>query len=205
MGVFCLSTLLPCLAVLAGDGLLPVTGAPASSAKVQTNTVAKEYSLPELGTLHLQIPAAWKESFQKTIVLGSRVDEINLSPREGAPGQILLQIFHMREPSLVLNFDTRKAVAEVAAKELDGSDTTSLDIQTFSGGEVSGSYVTLEDPHVSTTDPKPGEFRFLTQAYAKFGPALLGLRMVSNTNDPAVVQAVLNVVKSARLVPGTPP
>src|SRR5690349_4616975 len=53
-------------------------------------TEAKAYILPEVGTLHLSVPKAWRDSFKKTIEIGTRVEELKLEPREGNDFAILV-------------------------------------------------------------------------------------------------------------------
>jgi hypothetical protein len=163
---------------------------------------AKDYSLPDVGALRLAVPGAWQDSFNKTIQFGTRVDELRFQPRDGNSNAfgVVLNVFHMSRASAG-EFDTKSTLLEAVKKELPDPSEKSPEVQTLKGAEVTGSYVSLTDAGVSATDPKPGEYKYLTQGYAKLGTLVLGFRIVSNRANGDEKSLALNMIKSARLLP----
>jgi hypothetical protein len=174
---------------------------PPASAKTATAAVTtNDYALPELGTLHLAVPKAWQDSFKKTIVSGTRVDEFRFQPRDGSDFNVLISAVHMF-PASAAQFDPRDVLQEAAAKELPGAVEKVADIRNLTGPEVKGCYFSLTDAKASASAPKPGEYKYLTLGYAKLGTLVLNLRVVSNRASGDEKAAVLEMIRSARLTP----
>jgi hypothetical protein len=175
--------------------------APAATNGSLPITEAKDYALPEVGTLHLSVPKAWRDSFKKTIEVGTRVEELKLEPREGKDFVILVDAIHMVDVQKVRDFDTHSAAIQAVQAELAGSVETNLVPHDFKGADVTGSYVDLTDKAISATDPKPGEYKYLTQGYAKLSPVILSFRLLSNRPTGPEKAALVQMVQTARLTP----
>ncbi len=171
------------------------TTATAKSPGITTN----DYALPEVGTLHLAVPQSWQASFKKTIVMGTRADEVHFQPREGNDYAAMVVAVHMT-PASARDFNTREVLMEAAKSELPGAVEKTADIHDLTGPEVSGNYFSLTDGKISADKPKPGEYKYLTVGYAKLGDLVLILRVVSNRNGEEKAQA-LEMIRMARLTP----
>ncbi|MDB6110171.1 MAG: hypothetical protein JWR69_1921 [Pedosphaera sp.] len=179
----------------------PAVEKPASTSTNSAQAIidAKDYTLPEVGTLHLSVPKTWRDSFKKTIEVGTRVEELKFQPREGNDFAILVAAIHMVDAGKVRDFDTRSAALEGVKAELAGAVETALVPHDFKGAEVTGSYVDLTDKNISATNPKPGEYKYLTQGYAKLSPIILTFRLLSNRPDGPEKAALVQMIESARL------
>ena len=166
---------------------------PAVPSAAAPAVVAKDYPLPELGTLHLAVPAGWQDSFNKTIVLGTRKDDLMFKPAQGSNFVVLVSAVHM-DGTNAQAFNIKGTLAEAASAELPDFRNHPLDLHDLSGPEVTGSYLSAADP-----SPKPGEFKYLTLSYARLGSVILTLRVVSNETNGTPQAAALDMIKSARL------
>jgi hypothetical protein len=174
--------------------------APASPRSSLAAVVTNDYALPEVGTLHVVAPKAWRDSFNKTIVMGTRADEIKFEPREGHDYALILVAVHMKLAN-ARDFDTRSALEELVKPMLPGTVEKTADIHDFTGPKTTGSYLSLTDSTVSATDHKPDEFKYLTMSYAKLDTLVLTLRLVSNNAHGEEKAAALEMIKSATLTP----
>jgi hypothetical protein len=174
----------------------------AEKAPAPTATIAKDYPLPEVGTLHLAVPKTWRDSFKKTLEAGSRVDELKFLPAEGSNYVVMVYAIHMLDGRKVREFDPKSVVLESVKEELKGSVETTPEVHNFSGPNVTGSYLSLTDKSISGDSPKAGEFKYLTTGYAKLGTLILSFRVLSNRPGGEEKSAALEMVKSARLTAG---
>lgn len=172
---------------------------PPSANSSPATTLAKDYPLPEVGTLHLAVPKTWRDSFKKTIEAGSRVDELKFLPAEGSNFVVMVYAIHMLDAGKVREFDTKSVVVESVKEELKASVEKTPEVRNFSGPEVTGSYLTLTDKSISDNSPKAGEFKYLTHGYAKLGTLILSFRVLSNRPNGEEKAAAVEMVRTARL------
>ena len=161
-----------------------------------------DYQLPEAGTLHLVVPSDWTGTFKKTIVMGTRADEIHFQPKTGDGFAVMVTVVHM-SPDSARDFNTKEVLQEAAQKELPDSVEKRADIHDLNGPEVKGHFVSLTDATMSANDAKPGQYKYATTGYAKLGNLVLILRVASNRNGDEKAQA-LELVRTARLTQGAP-
>jgi hypothetical protein len=165
-------------------------------------TVLKDYALPaEAGTLHLVVPKDWQDSFKKTLEMGTRVDELKFQLREGNDFAVLVTVFHMADENKVRDFDTKAVLLEAVQKELRNAVEKKPEVLSLKGVELTGSYLSLTDESVSASNPKPGEYKYLTFGYAKAGILVIGFRVVSTRPGGSEKAAALEMIKSAHLSP----
>ncbi|HWY77693.1 MAG TPA: hypothetical protein VN281_18890 [Verrucomicrobiae bacterium] len=161
-----------------------------------------EYQLPAVGTLHLVVPSDWGGTFKKTIVMGTRADEIQFQPKNADGFAVMVTAVHMN-PESARDFNTKEVLTEAVQKELPDSVEKTADIHGLNGPEVKGHYLSLTDATMSAKDAKPGQYKYVTTGYAKLGSLVLILRVGSNLNGDEKFQA-LELVRTARLTAGAP-
>ncbi|MDB6020116.1 MAG: hypothetical protein JWR19_4605 [Pedosphaera sp.] len=160
----------------------------------------KDYELKQVGTLHLIMPQNMEGTFKSALELGTRVDEMAFFPTASDDFVIIVNAIH-QDAKQVRGMDTKAALEEAIQKELATAEETKADIHAVTGFEVVGSYVSLTDKSVSVTRPKPGEFKYLTQGFAKLGNLILAFRSVSNKANGEEKEIMLSMIKTARLTP----
>jgi hypothetical protein len=189
--------------LMAGNALSQESSQGTPRGAVRTSTVTtNDYALPEVGTLHLMVPSDWKGTFKKTIVMGTRADEIQFQPKTEDGFALMVTAVHMT-PDSAHDFNTREVLAEAAQKELPDSVEKTANIHDLNGPEVKGNYLSLTDATMSATDARPGQYKYVTTAYAKLSNLVLILRLGSNRNGDEKSMA-LELIRTARLTPGAP-
>jgi hypothetical protein len=167
---------------------------------ISTATEPKDYLLPDFGTLHLDVPQAWSDTFNSTTMLGTPVDTVQFAPRDHSDYAVLVQAIHMK-PGAADNFDVKTNLTAVAHQELGDSVELLPEIHDLKSPRMEGAWFRLTDQHVPDTNPKPGDYKYLTQGYAKVDGLVLSFRVVSNRAAGNEQSLALDMIRSARLSP----
>ena len=173
------------------------------TAAVPATTELKDYLLPDLGTMHLDVPKGWNDTFNSTTMLDTPVDTVQFVPRDHSDYVVLIQAIHMK-PGAADDFDVKTNLTNVAQHELGNSVELLPDIHDLKSPRMEGAWFRLADQHVSDTNPKPGDYKYLTQGYAKVNGLVLSFRVVSNRADGNEQSLALDMIRSARLSPSVP-
>jgi hypothetical protein len=198
------ATILLSLNCWSGDSPSPAGGTNSAGASpppaVSAANEPKDYLLPDLGTLRLDVPKGWNDSYNSTTMLDTSVDTVQFVPRDHSDYVVLIQAIHMK-PGAADNFDVKTNLTTVAQHELGNSVELLPDIHDLKSPRMEGAWIRLTDQHVSATNPKPGEYKYLTQGYAKVNGLVLSFRVVSNRADGNEQSLALDMIRSARLSP----
>ena len=112
----------------------------------------KAFPLPDKSSLELTIPAGWKDELKEK--------SIALTPRVGAPFQVVLTPIARQRPGT--SADTairmRQSVQDAADKVKPSAVESVLTAEALTGAPGPGYYFSATD-----REPKPGEFKYLTQ------------------------------------------
>jgi hypothetical protein len=169
-----------------------------SGAAVQT-TVSKEYAFKGAGTLRLTFPNTWVDKARRIMEGREPVNVIVLVPFAGNDFEISIEVRILGE-AVTKNYDIRASLMQAGQMELTNCVEQSLDIQDFKGTEVKGSYYTVTDKRWINTQPEPGEYKYLTQGYAKLAGMVLKFRVISNRAPAEEKNDALEMMKSARFM-----
>lgn len=154
----------------------------------------KEYELIGLGTLRIAMPASWQDTFSRGVQLGVSVDELDLHEADTNVFRILVSVIHQpdQKPG---SFEAMKtSMKKVAEIELASAGEKDLDMREFKEGNLEGCYFTLTDPQ-----PKPGEYKYLTQGMAQTKGVVVTFRVVSNRQNGVERKQALEMIKSVKI------
>jgi hypothetical protein len=170
--------------LLLAAGLLTLsTAAAASSVK---------FELVNHGTLTLAVPDGWKSELKQPP--NQLPPTIILKPSEGHPGEVFITAVWPVSPERALPDDaTLRSQVARAAKQLESQSVEgTLPLTALNGKQGHGFYFTATD-----RAPKPGEYSYMLQGLIRVGDIALAFTLLTNGSDSPLVNAVLNIVRTA--------
>jgi hypothetical protein len=146
----------------------------------------KAFALPDDSKLELAIPAGWKDELKEK--------SIALSPREGAPFQVVLMPVARQKPgaSAETAIQMRHNVQQSADKVKPSALESYLSVEPLPGAPGPGYYFSATD-----REPKPGEFKYLTQGMLLVGDVVVSFSILTNDAQEKVKDQALAMLKSA--------
>jgi hypothetical protein len=163
-----------------------------------------ERDFPLMGTkgvLHFSFPKTWEVSSRFNSQAGRPMDLIGFHPQNSDEFAVLVEVVKV-DKEKAKGMDLRKALIEASSAEATNSVSGHIDIQELKGAKVTGLYFTATDKRlILILRPQPGEYRTLTQGYARLDDLVLTFRMVSNSTDEEQ-KAMLEMIKTARFSAG---
>ena len=146
----------------------------------------KSFALPDNSKLELAIPAGWKDELKEK--------SIALSPREGAPFQLVLTpVARQRQgTSADTAIKMRDSVQQSADKVKTGAIEPYLPVEPLTGAPGPGYYFSATD-----REPKPNEFKHLTQGMLLVGDVVVAFSILTNDAQEKVRDQALAMLKSA--------
>ncbi len=164
-----------------------------------TGTV-KTYELVGVGHLRLELPEGWHDKLTRSVLLGVPTDDFLLTPADTNAYAVTVSILQLTEEQ-VKKVDCRQELTRGSKIELAGAEEKTLPLMDIEGTTFAGAYFTLTDKSVTPGTAKPGEYRWLTQGFAKSGSLVMTFRLTSNVGGEAERNQLLNLVKTARIEP----
>ena len=158
----------------------------AATAAVAADGEKKSFPLPDNSKLELAIPAGWKdEAKEKSIVL---------SPPEGTAFRVVVTPVARQKPGA--SADTairmRDSVQQAADKVKPSALEQYLPVEALSGAPGPGYYFSATD-----REPKPDEFKYLTQGMLLVGDAVISFAILTNDGQEKAKDQALAMLKSA--------
>ena len=146
----------------------------------------KSFELPDKSKLELAIPAGWKDE--------PKEKAIALSPREGAPFQVVVAPIARQKPGASADtaIKMRHSVQQGADKVKPTATEQYLPVEQLTGAPGPGYYFSATD-----REPKPGEFKHLTQGMLLVGDVVVGFSILTNDAQGKVRDQALAMLKSA--------
>jgi hypothetical protein len=146
----------------------------------------KSFSLPDNSKLELAIPAGWKDEL--------KAQAIALTPRDGAPFQVVVTPIARQRPgtSADTSIRMRQSVQDHADKVKPSAVEPILTAEALPGAPGPGFYFSATD-----REPKPGEFKYLTQGMLLVGDVVVGFSILTNDGQEKVKDEALAMLKSA--------
>jgi len=160
--------------------LTAVTGAMAAEGE------KKAFALPDNSKLELAVPAGWKDE--------PKEKSIALSPREGAPFQVVVTPVARQKPGASTDtaIKMRVSVQQGADKVKPSAIEQYLPVEPLPGAPGPGYYFSATD-----REPKPGEFKHLTQGMLLVGDVVVAFSILTNDAQEKVRDQALAMLKSA--------
>jgi hypothetical protein len=163
----------------------------------EAGTITKDYAVQSGGTLHLTFPKAWNDfprQFKQKD--NSMLQMVQFHPPVGNDFAVIVEFESLAEDKSK-DVNIKKLLTEAARLELPNSIEKSVEIHELKGTQIEGAYFTLTDKHLLLALPQPGEFKYLTQGYAKLHGLVLNFRVASNRFNSAEKQSAFEMIKSA--------
>ena len=158
----------------------------------------KVFPLPDNSKLELSIPAGWKEEVKAAqgskTNQGSAPSTVALTPREGAPFEVhVTPIARQRQgASADTAIKMRHSVQQGADKVKPTAMEQYLPVDQITGAPGPGYYFSATD-----REPKPGEFKYLTQGMLLVGDVVVAFSILTNDGQEKVRDQALAMLKSA--------
>ena len=152
----------------------------------------KAFALPDNSKLELTIPAGWKDELKTNPK--SAPATIALAPRDGSPFQVsVTPVARQRQgASTDTAIKMRASVQQAADKVKPGAMEQYLPVEQLAGAAGPGYYFSATD-----REPKPGEFKYLTQGMLLVGDVVLSFSILTNDAQEKVRDQALAMLKSA--------
>lgn len=161
------------------------------------NRMEKDYVFKGAGILRLTFPKTWVDAPKRIMEGNEPVNLIEFTPFSGADFEVIVEVRNLGE-AVTKSFDIRASLMKAGDAELPNCVEKSLDIHDFKGPEASGAYYSVTDKQLPPAQPKPDDYKFLTQGYAKLAGMVLKFRVLSNQVPGEEKNDALEMIKSAR-------
>lgn len=159
----------------------------ATATAIAADGEKKAYPLPDNSKLELTIPPGWKDELKEKTTIA-------LSPREGAPFQVVVTPVARQRAGA--DADTtikmRHSVQQAADKIKPSAVEEYLAVEQLLGAPRPGYYFSATD-----RDPKPGEFKYLTQGMLLVGDVVISFSILTNDGQQKAKDEALAVLKRA--------
>ena len=172
--------------------LTAVTGAMAADGE------KKAFALPDNSKLELTIPAGWKDELKANQASkgnkGPATTTVALTPRDGSPFEVAVTPVARQKPGASTDtaIKMRHSVQQGADKVKPSAIEQYLPVEPLSGAPGPGYYFSATD-----REPKPGEFKYLTQGMLLVGDVVVGFSILTNDAQEKVRDQALAMLKSA--------
>jgi len=150
------------------------------------------FNLPDHGRLLLAVPAAWDVEIRP--VQGRAPPTLHLSPRNGKTFHVMLTPMWTADAATPFPDDesVRAKVSAAATEAQLQSVEQTLTVLELSGKADHGYYFTVTD-----RDPKPEEWKYLTQGIIRIGPVDLAFSVLTNDGQDSVIKSALAMLGGA--------
>ena len=158
----------------------------------------KVFALPDKSKLELAIPAGWQDELKANQATkgrqGPAADTIVLKPRNGAPFEVFVTPVAGQKPGASADtaIKMRASVQQSADKVKPSATEQYLPVEQLTGASAPGYYFSATD-----REPKPSEFKHLTQGMLLVGDVVVGFSILTNDAQEKVRDQALAMLKSA--------
>jgi len=170
----------------------------AATTAVAAEGEKKAFALPDNSKLELTIPAGWKDELKANpgskANQGSAPAAVTLTPRDGAPFEVVVQPVARQKPGASADtaIQMRHNVQQSADKVKPSAIEPYLAVEPLTGAPAPGYYFSATD-----REPKPNEFKYLTQGMLLVGDVVVSFSILTNDAQEKVRDQALAMLKSA--------
>jgi len=152
----------------------------------------KVFALPDNSKLELTIPPGWKDELKANP--GSAPATIALAPRDGPPFQVVITPVARQRAGTSADtaIGMRQSVQDAADKVKPSAAESILTAEALPGAPGPGYYFSATD-----RQPKPGEFKHLTQGMLLVGDVIVSFGILTNDGQEKAKDEALALLKSA--------
>ncbi len=153
----------------------------------------KKYSIPEHGTLELNVPASWKGKVHKP--QENMPPTIIFDPAKGNDFQVMITVLWSKTGEHGFNSqDKVQALVEKdGQKLLPNAVETKIELQEIRGADRTGYYFAATDKA-----PNPGEYRYMTQGAIGVGDLILHFTILHRVKSSQSVRDALSALGEAK-------
>jgi hypothetical protein len=157
---------------------------------------SQSFVLPNHGALLLKVPEGWKSSLKQP--RGGLPPTIGFDAQSGGAFLVLITaVWETSAGGAPDDAKIRSIVASAAKSAEPQSIEGSLAIQNLVGTSTRGYYFRASD-----REPKPGEWKYLTQGMIRTGEIALTFTILTNDGQAAIEKAALDMIRLALQSPG---
>jgi hypothetical protein len=170
----------------------------ATATAIAADGETKTFALPDNSKLELAIPAGWKDDLKPNQApkgsKGPAATTIALTPRDGAPFEVVVTPVARQKPgtsgdtAIQMRHNVQQAADKVKASALEQY----LAVEELKGASGPGYYFSATD-----REPKPGEFKYLSQGMLLVGDVVVAFSILTNEAQEKVKDQALAMLKSA--------
>ena len=170
----------------------------AAATAIAADGEKKAFALPDNSKLELAIPAGWKDEVKANQASkgskGPATTTVALTPRDGPPFEVSVTPVARQKPGA--STDTairmRHSVQQGADKVKPTAIEHYLAVEQLPGAPGPGYYFSATD-----REPKPSEFKHLTQGMLLVGDVVVAFSILTNDSQEKVREQALAMLKSA--------
>jgi hypothetical protein len=161
-------------------------------------TDSRSYSLPDHGSLQLQVPPLWVDQLRQPA--GQLPPTITFSQKSGNSFRILMTpLWAANKESVLPDGDKlRHMVHESADQTRAQAVERSIDVVEIIGTSGVGFYFSATDQA-----PKPGEYKYMTQGIIRIGELMTTFTILTNEGQGDIASKALMMLKTAKHNKGT--
>lgn len=160
-----------------------------ATAAIAADGEKKAFPLPDNSKLELTIPPGWKDELTEK-------QAIALTPRDGAPFQVSVTPVARQRPGASADtaIKMRHNVQQAADKIKPSAVEQYLPVEELTGAPGPGYYFSATD-----REPKPGEFKYLTQGMLLVGDVVVAFSILTNDGQEKAKDEALAMLKRSHL------
>lgn len=166
-----------------------------TSASADRDKSTREFPLPNIGQLQLQMPTEWKDLVRQPEQ--GLPPTITLVPAQGNSFEVLITPFWAVHPGIVVPEpeEIRKIVRQTADEAKSQAIEQVIPLKEIAGTSGIGYYFSATD-----RAPKPGEFKYLTQGTLRVGELALMFTVLTNDGGEMALADAMEMLKGAKHV-----
>jgi hypothetical protein len=167
-----------------------------------TNTVTRDYQVPDSGILSFTFPNAWKDSTFATP--GQSQDSMTIRFERVGNGDFLALVSTVPGGPRTRGIDIRQAMITNARRYLPFAEETSTPLHEFGGPQTQGEYFSITNRSDIEWPAGAENFKYQTQGLVKIGETAFSFTIFSNVPNTSDQKAALDMVRAARYTGAKP-
>jgi len=156
----------------------------------------KRYALSERGFFKLTVPAGWTDRIEQNPQTAPPL--ISFGPGRGKP--FIVTVTPMWQTGAGKPAPTKEELRKRVEYAADGIQMFAVEkdikVNEFAGASGPGFYFFATDQ-----DPKPGEYKFMTQGMLKVGDLSVAFTILTNEGQDGIIRSALDMLKGAVHLP----
>ncbi|MEW5948914.1 MAG: hypothetical protein AB1711_05825 [Thermodesulfobacteriota bacterium] len=164
-----------------------------ASAALADETNSRNYPLPNHGSIQLQVPSGWEDHL--TQPPNRLPPTIKFTQKKGSTFSMLITPLWPANENIKLpdGDNLKKSVQKAADKIASRAVEKKISLMELKGPSAQGFYFSVTD-----SEPKPGDYKYLTQGHIRVGDLMAIFTILTNDGQDSIVSDCLELMKSAK-------